>query len=430
MVEGRRAEGRRIVVVVKGWPRLSETFIAQELVGLERRGLELSLFALRHPTDGAVHALHRALKAPVAYLPEYLHDEPGRVLAALWRVRRRPGWRRALKTWWRDWRRDPTRSRLRRFGQAAVLVDELPPDAAWLYAHFLHTPASVARYAALLSGLPWSVSAHAKDIWTLPDWDKREKLAEARWGVTCTQAGRDHLNALAGAPAGGVHAVELIYHGLDFARFPALPPVRPPRDGSDPAQPAGLLSVGRAVPKKGFDVVLAALARLPPDLHWVWTHIGGGAGLDRLKRQARYFGLEERVHWLGPQPQDAVIAAYAAADLFVLPSRIAADGDRDGLPNVLMEAQTLGLATVATRVSAIPELIDEGRTGVLIPPDDPVALAAALAALIRDPSRRARLAAAGRARVRRHFAAEAGLDRLAHLLGEPVRHAPAQAVEP
>lgn len=397
-----------VAVIVKGWPRLSETFIAQEVLGLERRGLRQVIVSLRQPTDKAVHELNRRVTAPVAYLPEYLHREPGRVLRALAAVRRLPGWRAARAAWIADLRRDPTRNRARRFGQACVLAAELPPDVTWLHTHFLHTPASVARYAALLTGLPWSFSAHAKDIWTSPEWEKREKLAEARWGVTCTAFGHAHLQALAPEPG----RVELLYHGLDFSRFPDPPTKRPPRDGGDPADPVNLLSVGRAVEKKGFDLMVDALARLPAGLHWRWVHVGGGERLPALKEQAAALGLSDRIEWLGAKAQDAVIAQYRRADLFVLPCRTARDGDRDGLPNVLMEAQTQALACLSTRAAAVAELIDDGATGHLVEPDDVPALAAALEALLRDPARRAALGDAGAARVRRDFGCEAGIDRL------------------
>ncbi|WP_035693754.1 glycosyltransferase [Azospirillum halopraeferens] len=405
---GGTAAGRRVAVIVKGWPRLSETFIAQEVLGLERRGLDQVIVSLRRPTDRAMHDLNRQVRAPVLYLPEYLHEEPVRVARAVAAALRRPGRGRALAAWLADLRRDPTRNRVRRFGQACVLAAELPPGVAWLHTHFLHTPASVARYAALLTGLPWSFSAHAKDIWTSPEWEKRAKLAECRWGVTCTAEGHAHLEALTPAPG----RVELVYHGLDFARFPEPPQARPPRDGRDPADPVVLLSVGRAVEKKGFDTLLDALARLPDGLAWRWEHVGGGERLAALKERAAALGLAPRVTWLGAQAQDAVIARYAAADLFVLPSRRARDGDQDGLPNVLMEAQALALPCLATRMAAIPELIEDGTTGVLVPPDDPAALAAALAALIADPARRAALGRAGCARVRRDFGCDAGIDGL------------------
>jgi glycosyltransferase involved in cell wall biosynthesis len=403
---------RPIAFVLKGYPRLSESFIAQEIRALEGAGLDLRIVSLRQPTDGALHPVHREIRAPVLYLPEYLHCAPLRVLRG-WRFARRlAGYAAARRAWLRDLRRDPTASRIRRFGQALVLARELPQGVGHLHAHFLHTPASVARYAALLRGLPWTASAHAKDIWTIPEWEKREKLAECRWLVTCTAAGRAHLAAL--APPG---RVVLAYHGLDFARFPATANggAAPPRDGSDAAAPVRILSVGRAVAKKGYDDLIAALALLPPALNWRFVHIGGGALRERLQGEAARRGLSARIEWRGAQAQEAVLAAYREADIFVLASRVSADGDRDGLPNVLMEAQSQGVVCLATTVSGIGELIEDGVSGVLVAPDAPAALAAALARLIREPPLRAALGAAGERRVRRDFAMAPGIDRLTAL---------------
>jgi glycosyltransferase involved in cell wall biosynthesis len=414
------AAGRRVAFVVKGYPRLSETFIAQEIRALEERGLDIAIVSLRHPTDRATHPVHAQIRAPVLYLPEYLKDEPRRVFAAWRRVRRLPGYRAARRIWLADLVRDPTPNRIRRFGQALVLAAELTPDVGRLHAHFLHTPASVARYSAILRGLGWSFSAHAKDIWTTPEWEKREKLAAAEWAVTCTETGRAHLAALASSP----DKVRLSYHGLDLDRFPPAPRSAG-GDGSDPARPVTILSVGRAVAKKGYDDLLAALALLPPDLAWRFVHIGGGVLAKRLKREAQRLGLAGRVEWRGARPQPEVIAAYRAADLFVLAAKIGKDRDRDGLPNVLMEAQSQRLACIATRLPGIAELIADGATGVLVPPGDPAALAVALTALIRDPARRQELAAAGEARVRRAFGMESGIAVLTALFGVPDRPAPA-----
>ncbi len=404
-----------IAVVLKGYPRLSETFIAQELLGLERAGLSLRLFSLRAPTDPARHPVHEEIAAEVVYLPEYLHDAPLRVLAAWWRQRRRPGYRRARAAFLKDLKRDRTRNRVRRFGQALVIADSLEPGCTRLYAHFLHTPASATRYAALIAGLPWSCSAHAKDIWTTPDWEKREKLAELDWLVTCTRSGYEHLAALAPEPG----RVSLVRHGIDLTRFPAWRREAGGADGA-PGRPVQLLSVGRAVAKKGYDDLLQALAALP-ELAWQLTHIGGGSEAERLKAEARRLGLEARITWLGAQPQARVLEAYRAADLFVLASKIAADGDRDGLPNVLMEAQSQGLACLATALPGIEELILPGETGVLVPPADPAALAEALAALIRAPDRRHLLGEAGQARVRSHFDAGPCLEGLLQRFGLAAR---------
>lgn len=403
----------RLAIVLKGYPRLSETFIAQEIAALEARGLAPVLISLRHPTDRFTHPVHGRIKARVSYLPEYLYQEPLRVIRGWWKARKLPGYRETFRQWLRDLRRDFTTNRGRRFGQACVLAAELPQSLQWLHCHFLHTPASVTRYAAIMRGLAWSGSAHAKDIWTTPDWEIAEKLADCRFLVTCTEVGWRKLQSLAPDKA----RVELLYHGLDFAHLPpANTAERPPRRGSDPNDPVQLLSVGRCVEKKGFDDLLRALALLPKDVHWRLLQIGGGPLRPQLMALAKELGIEERCRFQGARPQEDVFAAYRSADLFALTARVAEDGDRDGLPNVLMEAQSQGLACLATRVGAIEELIEDGASGVLTQGGDIAAMAVGLERLMRDPALRARLGAAGQQRVREKFSFAAGIDRLyAHL---------------
>lgn len=398
----------RTAIVVKGYPRLSETFIAQEIRGLEQRGMDIEIVSLRHPTDKHTHPVHAEIEAPVRYLPEYLYQEPRRVFAAWRAIRKSAGYREARRVWLRDLWRDRTPNRIRRFGQALVLAHELPEDIDHIHVHFLHTPASVARYASAMTGRHWTVSAHAKDIWTSPDWEIREKLDSCDWLVTCSAYARDHL---AGLDASGSR-VELVYHGLDSARFPMAPERRPLRDGQDPADPLRILCVGRAVEKKGHDILLEALGRLPDGLNWRLWHIGGGELRDTLRVQAERLGIADRVEWFGALPQGEVIEKYREADLFALASRVGDDGDRDGLPNVLMEAQSQGLACVATDVSAIPELIVDGETGVLVPSEDAGALSAAIAELALNPERRLSLGRNGEIRVRGTFSFAAGVDRL------------------
>ncbi len=395
----------KLAIVIKGWPRLSETFIAQELVALEERGYELEIWSLRFPTDKKRHPLHDRVKAPVIYLPEYLYQEPIRVLRGMLRSMVRKGFWTSLKVWMQDYKRDRTSNRGRRFGQACVLATELPRDVDAFYAHFMHTPGSVARYAAIMRGMPWSVSAHAKDIWTTPDWEKREKLAQAHYGcaflATCTGFGAQHLKDLADTP----DRVELIYHGLDLSRFPA-PPEKEAHDG-----PIRFLSVGRLVEKKGFDRLIAAFGLLPDDLDWQWTHIGGGGLKDALLAQAEHAGVAHRLTWRGACDQPEVIEALRQSDVFILPSRIAADGDRDGLPNVLMEAASQKLTILSTPVSAIPEFIDTGIHGILSK-DDPTALADAMVMLSADADLRGCLADAAYDRLRTEFVMEPGIAQL------------------
>ena len=405
---------RRPAVLVKGYPRLSETFIAQELLALERRGLRPLIVSLRRPTDRRMHELNRRIRAPVLYLPEYLHQEPGRVLRALARLPwRRPFWR-AAGVWLADLRRDPTPNRGRRFGQALVLAAELPAEVDWLHVHYLHTPGSVARYASILRGLPFSVSAHAKDVWTIPNWEKREKILAARWVVTCSRMNHRHLRSL--APSADI---ELVYHSLDAERFPAPAARAPGPDGGDPERPVTILCVARAVEKKGLDLLLAALALLPPELSWRLVHIGGGPLAGGLADLAGRLSIAQRVSWLGARTQDEVLQALRAADVFCLAARVARDGDRDGLPNVVMEAMSQELPVVATEIAAIPEVVAPGVTGLLVPPEQPEALARALAELIAAPETRRAMGREGRRRVLERFAFDVEIERLARRFGLP-----------
>ncbi|WP_171176879.1 glycosyltransferase family 4 protein [Ruegeria sp. HKCCD8929] len=400
-----------LAVLVKGWPRLSETFIAQELMALEEAGHRFDIWSLRHPTDTKRHPLHDRLHAQVHYLPEYLYQEPQRIWHARAIAQRLPGYAEAYTVWRADLARDRTHNRIRRFGQACVLAAELPEGAEGLYAHFMHTPSSVARYAAIMRDLPWSFSAHAKDIWTSPEWEKREKLqAEthgATFGATCTAFGAQHLRELADDP----DRIDLIYHGLDLSRFPA-PPERAQRAADDPLH---MLSVGRLVEKKGFDRLIAAFALLPPELDWHWTHIGGGGSRDRLQAQAEAAGIAHRITWRGACDQPEVVEAMRQSDLFVLPSRVAADGDRDGLPNVLMEAASQLLPILSTPVSAIPEFIENGTHGTLSE-DAPEALAQAIRDIASAPDAIAKMAQAARNRLVSDFGMAPGIAQLSQRL--------------
>lgn len=395
----------RIAVIVKGYPRLSETFIAQEIRGLEVRGQKLLIVSLRHPTEKHVHDVHREIEADCLYLPEYLKDDPKRVRAGRRHAEALETFPHLKAVFERDLARDRSVNRWRRLGQACVLAHELPEDVTGIYVHYLHTPSSVGRYASLLTGLPFAFSAHAKDIYTSPVWELSEKIADARWGVTCTQANVEHLKALAADPT----KIERVYHGLDLSNFP------PPLDRRGRTGPLRILSVGRLVEKKGYGDVLSALARLPASLDWQFAHIGGG-NKDMLAARAKRLGLADRIEWLGSQPREIVIEEGLKADLFVLPSRIAKSGDRDGLPNVLMEALALGLPAISTRVSAIPEIITDNETGLLIEQRDPTALTDAIIRLADDPELRHRLGQAGSRRVRSDFSPSPGLDRIVEKL--------------
>lgn len=411
-----------VAFVVKGYPRLSETFIAQEILALQQAGMDIEIVSLRAPRDDKVHPVHREITAEVRYLPEYIQDDPKRVLRGWWKARRLPGYRAARAAWLRDLRRDFTRNRVRRWGQAMVLATELPARFERLHSHFMHTPASVTRYAAMMRSTPWTCSAHAKDIWTSPDWELKDKLGSAEWTVTCTEFGWKHLCGLAEDES----RVHLVYHGLDLDRFERGAIERTKSDGSAGQRPVKLLTVGRAVEKKGIDTLLESLAKLKDGLEWEWHHVGGGELSEQLKAQADALDLGDRVHWHGSQPQEFVLGLYRSSDVFVLPCRVAGDGDRDGLPNVFMEAMSQGLPCVSTPVSGVPEIIREDVTGYMVEPDNVSMLAKALQGLITDPEKRERFGHAGEQRVRGQFDHRSGIGQLLDLFDHPTAQPPAR----
>ena len=404
---------KRIGVVLKGYPRLSETFIAQEILELERAGFDLSIISLRHPTDKHTHPVHAEIKAPKYYLPEYIYQEILRVWWAKINCTFKLGFWKTLPVFFKDWVRDPSANRIRRWGQAMVLAHEYANDCDHIYAHFLHTPCSVARYAALISGKSFSISAHAKDIWTSPEWEMREKLSDCDWLVTCTEGGADYLSTL--APQGRVH---LVYHGLDLSRFPPSKKAKSKNDGSTKAKTIRLVTVGRAVAKKGIDTLLHALAKLPDNLHWQWTHIGGGPLKGNLEELAAELGIASKCDFKGALPQSEVLETYGKSDLFILPSRIDETGDRDGLPNVIVEAQSQGMAVISTNISGIPELIQNDSNGILIQPDKVDDLASAIEKLGCNPNLRNKMGKTGEDKVRSQFSHKQTIGDIISLLNQ------------
>jgi glycosyltransferase involved in cell wall biosynthesis len=343
-----------------------------------------------------------------------MRDAPGVVAGAFAAALRLPGFAAAWRAFRHDLSSEFAVARVRRFGQACVLARQMPSSVRHIYAHFAHSPTSVARYAALLRGIGFSISAHAKDIWTAPDWDLKRKLDESAFVTTCNKAGHARLAAL--GAAGKLH---LIHHGVARSLLTPLAPAQT-RDGSDAAQPVRLIAVARAVEKKGLRRLLDALAMMPKTMSFRLDHYGGGDLLTALKAKTAALGLETRVTWHGPQPHREVIAALDAADVFVLPAVIGSDGDRDGIPNAVLEAHARGLCVVASCVGGIDEVVFDGKTGRLVEPGDVAGLARVLGEVIGNPGVRRTLGAAALAQAGRDWDAETGYDRIAALLRERI----------
>jgi len=398
-----RDRGRPLGLLVKMFPKLSETFILEEILGLERLGVPLRLYALAAPTDAIAHPAVARVHAQVTLVPEPVHDR-GREFAA----RHLRLFATAPLRYLRSLMAALIRGRggVHDFAQAGWLAVQLRDDGIeHLHTHFISTPADVAELVSRLTTLPFSISAHAKDIYLSDPADLRRKLEAARFTVTCTEFNRRTLASI--APRARVHRM---YHGVDQAQFH-------PRERAGIDAPAVILSVGRLREKKGLDTLIDA-CRVLRDRGQAFRCeiVGYGEEHDRLQARIAWLGLAGEVCLVGKLPREQVIECYARAAVYVQPSRIAADGDRDGIPNVLLEAMAMGLPVVASNVSGIPELVGDGHNGLLVEPDDPLALADAIARLLHQPRLCAELACHARETVTVSFDNDHNLKLLRRLL--------------
>jgi glycosyltransferase involved in cell wall biosynthesis len=345
----------KLVMLMSGFPRRSETFALNELLALDRAGCLEAVFATKPGETGTPHPGAERLMEKV------------RVLA--------PG--------------TPAE-------QAEEVVEHLngTPVTA-VHGYFAHLPTEVAAKAARRLGVPYGFSVHALDARKVSPSGLAERARAAACVIACNPDVAGDLRAT-GAP------VHLIPHGVDLERFQPSPPPT--------AEVLTILAVGRLVPKKGLPVLLEATTRL---LAAVRVRIvGTGADREALERQIAALGIEDRVELVGPRTHADLPAEYAAAHIVVVPSVADATGDRDGLPNVVLEAMSSGRPVVASDIGAVSSAVVDGRTGVLGPPGDPAALAGALEFLVDQADTRERLGREARARVERDFELHACTARL------------------
>jgi glycosyltransferase involved in cell wall biosynthesis len=277
-----------------------------------------------------------------------------------------------------------------------------------VHGNWAHLPATSAWMVSRLTGLPFSFSAHAgRDLYrttALLDC----KLAEARFAVVCNRTGVERLREF--APPRDRAKVHLHFHGVDLERF--RPVARPPG--------GYVLSVGNLEPVKGLDVMIRAMGELHRSGRAVrYRIVGGGPERERLAALAAGLGVADRVELAGPMAGPDLVAAYQGAALLVMPSRVLANGGRDGLPNVIVEAMASGVPVVATAVGAIGEAVVDGETGLLVPPEDPAALAAAIARVLEDGTLAERLARAARRLVVDRFDRQRCVEGFCDLFGAP-----------
>jgi len=399
-----------IAYILKMYPRFSETFIVNEILELERQGVDVRIYSLRKPDDGRFHASLAKVKANVIYVPQYPEMEPDRIQAAHLRLQAaRPRSYRDLH--------DHTRAKghsyaIKRFLQAGYIANHLleHPVSA-IHAHFASSATRVANLVSRLTGIPYRFTAHAKDIYhedVVPS-SLVDKMRGARFVVTVSDFNLRHLDTLLD---GQVADVRRLYNGIDLKTFkPGRPELR--KDNR-------ILAVGRLVEKKGFDVLMRACAVLRDRGHiFDCVIIGKGPEEDRLKDLAASLRLDGIVRLAGPRPQGDVLKAYREAAVFALPCVVGSDNNMDGLPTVLLEAMATGLPVVSTTLTGNPEIVSDGVEGFLVPPGNVEALAGALARLLEIPDLRRRMGLAAREKTRDLFDVRKNVAVLHGWLAEP-----------
>ena len=387
----------RIGYVLKVYPRFSETFIVTEILAREALGDDLSIYALRPTTDSRFHPEIARVRAQVSWVP-------------------RP-WK-ATEMWAQVAHGlDSASSRERLTGILPVLAG-LPGDEVaqgvelarqvradgigHLHAHFASLAGRVTWIASMLTGVPYTVTTHAKDIFhhSVDQQWLRRVCADAERVIAISRFNEDYLRDLL---SGTGARISLRYNALELERFPFCPP-------GPAAQPLRVCAVGRLVPKKGFHDLIRAMriladracttdAPVPVRLEIA----GDGEEREALAHQVQALGLDGHVRFLGPLTQAEVRGLLSRSDVFAAPCIEAADGNLDGLPTVILEAMACGTPVVATSVSGLPEVVRDGRTGILLPPGDPAALAQALRGIAVGEVDTGALARGARALIEEHF---------------------------
>lgn len=383
------AHSLHIAYLLKMYPRFSETFIVNEMLAHEAAGAHIAIYSLRAPIDGRFHATYAQVQGEVHYVPDgdmrhtlfwqALHAAAARYPSLWGALQENPhlGAREVVQAIWLA---------------DAFAQSDRRPDC--IHAHFGSIATSVAWLVNRLTGIPYVFTAHAKDIYQeeVIAEDLRRKMHDAQQVITVSDFNVHYLTESIGvAPS----KVRRVYNGLDLDSFP----YRSPRVRS-----RRLVAVGRLVEKKGFDVLAAACALLAAaDTPIPCEIIGAGPLEADLRAQIETLGVGEWVTLRGPQPQHIVKAAVQEAAGFVAPCVVGSDGNRDGLPTVLLEAMALGTPTISTDVTGIPEILAHEQTGLMVAQHDAAGLAAAMLRLVEDGDLRVRLAEAARTRIEADF---------------------------
>lgn len=415
-------EGARIGYLLRMYPRFSQTFVVNEVLELERQGLELRIASLRLPNEGQFHESIARVRARADYLPDRLLGDLPRRLHNLWsRFRHgRAGFMRAVRLLARH-----RGERWFELVQAVELIQWVHRHRLdHVHVHFGTDEATVALLAHLLDGLSYSMTLHAFDIFrdNVDQALLARKITASQFTVTVCESNRRHL--LNHVPGVDPAKVRVIYNGIDLDRFA-------PNHGR--REPLTLFSVGRLIEKKGFAFLVRAVAELRRHGLPVRCEIAGeGRERSALARLIRDEGLKDHVRLLGPLEQEQVRRKMQSAACFALPCVQAADGNMDALPTVLLEAMACGCPCISTSLSGIPEIITHESSGLLVPPEKTEPLASAIKRVLTNPELAGRLSGEARAQSERRFNVVENVAKLRMLMthvaaGEPTPAEPAAA---
>ena len=405
-----QAESPKIAYIIKCFPRLSETFILHEVLELEQQGMPLHIFSLL-PATGKINHAAEDVRSRITYVPQMVW----------WRV---PTFfsvitRRFLKNPWvllsvclMTMVRLHHHAMFKKILQAIYIAEQLEREGiTHLHAHYANVPTTVAVIIHELTGIPYSFTAHAKDIYLSKPQSLVYHIRHARFVVTCTEYNRQHLESLSQIPL--LTPIYRIYHGLDLHAFPSVKPK------SVSTELPLILCVARLVEKKGLPYLLEACYLLKQQGYTFRCRIiGEGPQRALLEQRIKELALSECVELCGARTHENVIETYQEATVKVLPCIVGDDGDRDGIPNVLVEALYMGVPTISTPISGIPELITTEVNGLLVESRNGVALATAIARLLDDTKLCQWLAQAGRQTVLENFVTERNVERLKQLFEE------------
>jgi glycosyltransferase involved in cell wall biosynthesis len=404
---GESRSNKQIGYLLRSYPRLSQTFILNEILALEKIGVTIQIFALTNPHEKVVQMQVDQVQASVQYM-DAIQPRPWwsvlkeNLVAARLHFK---GYLRSLFYIVANRSIDEgytASSRWQCFLQAVRLVYLLDLQRRntgrkidHLHAHFAHDPALIAYLVHLMTGMPFSFTAHARDLYQVPEKALTDRIRLAKDIVTCCRANLEYLQQLAPSQES---KFSLIYHGVNLKDFQPVASV-----GPVPMVPL-ILSVGRLVEKKGFQDLLQALLMVKDRGEKFQCEIyGDGPLCEPLREWIRAHGMTDEVKLMGDCTQQELISIYQNATLFILTPVQTEDGDRDGIPNVIVESMAVGLPVITTAVAGIPELVENNQNGLLFQPHDVDGISSGIIELLRNAEKRKQLGSAGSKKVMEQF---------------------------